>query len=47
VEIEDAASLMLREGVARLPVVRAGALVGIIARADIIRGVASGSGESP
>ncbi|MDD1658328.1 MAG: CBS domain-containing protein [Methanomicrobiales archaeon] len=47
VEIEDAASLMLDEGIARLPVVRAGKLVGIVAREDIVRGVASGSGDSP
>jgi len=47
VEIEDAASLMLREGIARLPVVRGGKLVGIIAREDIVRGVASGAGDSP
>jgi len=46
VEIEDAASLMLDEGIARLPVVRGGKLVGIVAREDIVRGVASGSGDS-
>ena len=46
VEIEDAASLMLDEGIARLPVVRGGKLVGIVAREDIVRGVASASGDS-
>ena len=46
VEIEDAAALMLGEGIARLPVVRAGKLVGIVAREDIVRGVASASGDS-
>jgi len=46
VEIEDAASLMLDEGIARIPVVRGGKLVGIVAREDIVRGVASGSGDS-
>jgi CBS domain-containing protein len=37
---------MLDEGIARLPVVRGGKLVGIVAREDIVRGVASGSGDS-
>jgi CBS domain-containing protein len=46
VEIEDAAALMLDEGIARLPVIRAGTLVGIVAREDIVRGVASGAGDS-
>jgi len=39
-EIEDAAAMMLSRKIARLPVVRGGALVGIVARADIVRGVA-------
>ncbi|NYT20341.1 MAG: CBS domain-containing protein [Methanomicrobiales archaeon] len=38
-EIEEAASLMLSHKIARLPVVRDGRLIGIVARADIIRGV--------
>ncbi len=38
-EIEDAASLMLSHKIARLPVVRDGRLIGIVARADIIRGI--------
>ena len=46
VEIEDAAALMLDEGIARLPVIRVGTLVGIVAREDIVRGVASGAGDS-
>jgi CBS domain-containing protein len=38
-DIEAAASVMLREGIARLPVVRGKELVGIITRADIVQGV--------
>jgi CBS domain-containing protein len=38
-DIEAAASLMLKEGITRLPVVRGKKLVGIIARADIVQGV--------
>jgi CBS domain-containing protein len=38
-DIEAAASLMLKEGIARLPVMRGKNLVGIITRADIIQGV--------
>jgi CBS domain-containing protein len=38
-DIEEAAALMLREGIARLPVLRDGRLVGIVTRADIVRGV--------
>jgi CBS domain-containing protein len=41
-EIEDAAALMLREGIVRLPVVRGGALVGIATRSDIVQGLAGG-----
>jgi CBS domain-containing protein len=45
-DIEDAAQLMLDEGIARLPVVRDGRLVGIVTRADIVAGVAtSAAGE--
>ncbi|HOT04187.1 MAG TPA: CBS domain-containing protein [Methanolinea sp.] len=40
-DIEDAASVMLSKKIARLPVVRGKALVGIVARADIVRGVAA------
>lgn len=43
-EIEDAAALLLSRKITRLPVVRNGTLVGIVARADIVRGVA-GSGQ--
>lgn len=38
-DIEAAASVMLREGIARLPVLRGKELVGIITRADIVQGV--------
>lgn len=38
-DIEAAASLMLKEGIARLPVMRGIKLVGIVTRADIIQGV--------
>lgn len=38
-DIEAAASLMLREGIARLPVLRQRNLVGIVTRADIIQGL--------
>lgn len=38
-DIEDAAALMLSHKIARLPVVQQGRLTGIIAKADIIRGV--------
>jgi len=38
--IEDAAALMLREGIVRLPVVRDSALVGIVTRSDIVQGLA-------
>jgi CBS domain-containing protein len=45
-DIEEAAQLMLDEGIARLPVVRGGRLVGIVTRADIVSGVAtSAAGE--
>lgn len=44
-DIEEAAALMLSHRIARLPVVRAGRLTGIVAKADIIRGV-GGSGIS-
>ena len=45
-DIEEAASLMLREGIARLPVIRGSAVVGIVTRADIVQGVGTGSDES-
>jgi len=38
-DIEAAASLMLKEGIARLPVTRGKQLVGIVTRADIVQGV--------
>ncbi len=38
-EIEEAAALMLRHRIARLPVIQDNKLVGIVARADIIRGI--------
>ncbi|MCQ1538812.1 CBS domain-containing protein [Methanocalculus taiwanensis] len=37
--IEEAARIMLHEGIARLPVLREGALAGIVTRADIIEGI--------
>jgi CBS domain-containing protein len=40
--IEDAAALMLREGIVRLPVVRDSARVGIVTRSDIVQGLATG-----
>lgn len=38
-DIEEAAATMLRENIARLPVLRGTKLVGIVTRADIVRGV--------
>ena len=43
-DIADAASLMLRERIARLPVIRNGKLIGIVTRADIVRGIGEGAG---
>jgi CBS domain-containing protein len=40
-EIEEAAALMLKERIARLPVLRGKKIVGILARADIISAVGS------
>ncbi|EHQ37058.1 CBS domain-containing protein [Methanoplanus limicola] len=42
-DIEDAAGLMLSEGIARLPVLKQNRLVGIITRQDIVRGIGTGS----
>lgn len=44
-DIEAAASLMLKEGIARLPVMRGKDLVGIITRADIVEGVGKSYGN--
>ncbi|MGA2104055.1 CBS domain-containing protein [Methanoregula sp.] len=44
-DIEEAAALMLREGIARLPVVDGLKLVGILTRADIVEAV--GASHSP
>ncbi len=44
-DIVDAASLMLRKRIARLPVLRDGKLVGIVTRADIVRGIGASAGE--
>jgi CBS domain-containing protein len=38
-DIDAAAAIMVKRRIARLPVVRGGRLVGIIARADIVRGL--------
>jgi CBS domain-containing protein len=38
-DIEEGAALMLKEGIARLPVVRGEKLVGILTRADIVQAV--------
>ena len=40
-DIEQAAALMLKEGIARLPVVRGKLLVGILTRADIVQALGS------
>ena len=40
-DIEEAAALMLREGIARLPVLKNNTLVGIVTRIDILRGIGS------
>ena len=40
-DVEAAAALMIREGIARLPVMREKKLVGIITREDIIHAIAS------
>jgi CBS domain-containing protein len=40
-EVEAAAALMLKEGIARLPVMRGKKIVGIITRADIINAIGS------
>jgi CBS domain-containing protein len=49
-EMDAAAALMVKRRIARLPVVRDGKLVGIIARADIVRGLGESygpGGEEP
>jgi len=43
-EIADAAAQMLHEGIARLPVLRDAKLVGIVTRADIVRGLGMSPG---
>jgi CBS domain-containing protein len=45
-DIDAAAALMVKKRIARLPVVRSGKLVGIIARADIVRGLGESYGGS-
>jgi CBS domain-containing protein len=40
-DVEAAASLMLKEGISRLPVLRGQTIVGIITRADIINAIGS------
>lgn len=44
-DITDAAARMLQEGIARLPVLRDGRLVGIVTRADIVQGLGASSRE--
>jgi CBS domain-containing protein len=44
-EIDRAAAVMLKEGVARLPVVENGRLVGIVARRDIVQGLGASFSE--
>ncbi|MDK2973723.1 MAG: hypothetical protein PWP08_94 [Methanofollis sp.] len=44
-EIERAAAVMLKEGVARLPVVEKGRLLGIVARRDIVQGLGASFSE--
>jgi len=45
--VEDIATRMLDHGVRRLPVVRHGRLVGIVARGDLLRLLAPSSGDPP
>jgi CBS domain-containing protein len=45
-EVEEAAALMISEGVARLPVTRGKKVVGIITREDIIHAIGSAYSES-
>ena len=45
-EVEAAASLMLKEGVTRLPVMQGKKIVGILTRSDIINAVASSHTET-
>ena len=40
-DVEAAASLMIREGISRLPVLRGKTIVGIVTRADIINAIGS------
>ena len=40
-DVEEAASLMLKEGISRLPVLRGKTIVGIVTRADIINAIGS------
>jgi CBS domain-containing protein len=43
-DIDAAAAIMVKRRIARLPVVREGKLVGIVARADIVRGLGESHG---
>jgi CBS domain-containing protein len=45
VDIEEAASIMMKEGIARLLVVEDENLVGIVTRADLVRGLGARYGE--
>ncbi|MDD1703718.1 MAG: CBS domain-containing protein [Methanoregula sp.] len=45
-EVEEAASIMLKEGIARLPVLAEKKLVGIITREDIIHAIGSAFSEN-
>ena len=40
--VEEIASLMIHHSIGRVPVMRAGRLVGIVSRADIVRAIAMG-----
>ncbi|MDE4908346.1 CBS domain-containing protein [Methanogenium marinum] len=44
-DIEEAASLMMKEGIARLLVIEDEKLVGIVTRADLVRGIGARYGE--
>jgi CBS domain-containing protein len=45
--VREVASLMTSKGIKRVPVVRDGKLVGIVARADLVRAFAERFGETP